>query len=131
MEFLIDSDVIIWALRGQRETLELLKTLQSIGIPACSPVSIIEVKIGAKGREEKETKTFLDSLEVCPVDRQVADKASEYVIDYRKKGVTLGIPDAIIAATCIIHGLTLVTYNAKHYPVAEIKFYPAAFSRPS
>jgi len=124
VEFLIDSDVIIWALRGQRETLELLKTLQSIGIPACSPVSIIEVKIGAKGREEKETKTFLDSLEVCPVDRQVADKASEYVIDYRKKGVTLGIPDAIIAATCIIHGLTLVTYNAKHYPVAEIKFYP-------
>jgi len=124
MKFLIDSDVIIWALRGQKETLELLRTLQSAGIPACSPISIIEVKLGAKSGEEKKTNVFLDSLEVYPVDRQVADKASERITECRRKGTTLGIPDAIIAATCIIHELTLVTYNTKHYPLAEIKFYP-------
>lgn len=124
MKFLIDSDVIIWALRGQKETLELLRTLQSAGIPACSPISIIEVKLGAKSGEERKTTAFLDSLEVYPVDHQVADKASECITECRRKGTTLGIPDAIIAATCIIHGLTLVTYNTKHYPLAEIKFYP-------
>ena len=124
MKFLLDSDVIIWALRGQKETLELLRRLQSVGIPACSPISIIEVKLGAKSGEERKTNVFLDSLEVYPLDRQVADKASECITECRQKGTTLGIPDAIIAATCIIHGLTLVTYNAKHYPLAEIKFYP-------
>jgi len=124
MKFLIDSDVIIWALRGQKETLELLRTLQSAGIPACSPISIIEVKLGAKSGEEKKTNVFLDSLEVYPLARQVADKASECITECRRKGTTLGIPDAFIAATCIIHGLTLVTYNTKHYPLAEIKFYP-------
>ncbi|MDH5363780.1 MAG: type II toxin-antitoxin system VapC family toxin [Dehalococcoidia bacterium] len=124
MKFLIDSDVIIWALRGQKETLELLRTLQSAGIPACSPISIIEVKLGAKSGEERKTTAFLDSLKVYPLDCQVADKASERITECRRKGTTLGIPDAIIAATCIIHGLTLVTYNTKHYPLAEIKFYP-------
>lgn len=124
MKFLIDSDVIIWALRGQKETLELLRTLQSAGIPACSPISIIEVKLGAKSGEERKTNVFLDSLEVYPLDHQVADKASECITECRRKGTTLGIPDAIIAATCITHGLTLVTYNTKHYPLAEIKFYP-------
>jgi len=124
MKFLIDSDVIIWALRGQRETLELLRTLQGLGIPACSPISIIEVKLGVKGGEERKTTSFLDSLEVYPIDRQVADKASEYIVGCRRKGITLGIPDAIIAATCTIHELTLVTYNTKHYPLPEVKFYP-------
>jgi len=124
MKFLIDSDVIIWALRGQRETLELLRTLQPAGIPVCSPISIIEVKLGVRSGEEKKTNVFLDSLEVYPVDRWVADKASEYITECRRKGVTLGIPDAIIAATCIIYELTLVTYNTKHYPMTEIRFYP-------
>lgn len=124
MEFLIDSDVIIWALRGQSETLELLRALQSAGIPGCSPISIIEVKLGVRSGEEKKTSAFLDSLEVYPVDRWVADKTSECITECRGKGITLGIPDAIIAATCIIYELTLVTYNIKHYPLAEIKFYP-------
>ena len=123
MKFLIDSDVLIWALRGQRETLELLRTLQPLGIPACSPISVIEVKLGVKSGEDKKTNAFLNSLEVYPIDRQVADKASEYITECRRKGITLGIPDAIIAATCTIHQLTLVTYNTKHYPLAEVKFY--------
>ena len=124
MKFLIDSDVLIWALRGQRETLELLRTLQPLGIPACSPISVIEVKLGVKSGEDKKTNAFLNSLEVYPIDRQVADKASESITECRRKGITLGIPDAIIAATCTIHQLTLVTYNTKHYPLAEVKFYP-------
>ncbi|GAI42299.1 unnamed protein product, partial [marine sediment metagenome] len=63
MKFLIDSDVLIWALRGQKQTLGLLRTLQSLGIPACSPISIIEVKLGVKSGEEKKTNAFLNSLE--------------------------------------------------------------------
>lgn len=51
-KFLIDSDVIIWFLRGKKETIELLEKLQKLGVPACSPISIIEVQMGVKKGEE-------------------------------------------------------------------------------
>ncbi len=122
--FLIDSDVIIWFLRGRKETISLLEKLGRAGIPACSPISIIEVRLGMKKDEEKETSQFLDSLEIYPLDRKIANLAGEFMRRYKKKGVTPETPDAIIGATCILHNLTLVTYNIKHYPFKELKIYP-------
>ncbi len=38
-----------------------------------------------------------------------------------RKGKTLAIVDAIIAATAIIYDLTLLTKNIKHYPFSELE----------
>jgi hypothetical protein len=128
VKFLVDSDVIIWALRGRPETVELLRSIHSIGVAACSPISIIEVKAGARGGEEKNTGRLLEALEVIPVDARVANKAGDYIRQYRQQGITLAIPDAIIAATCTLHELTLVTYNTRHYPIPDIRFHPTTRS---
>jgi len=123
-KFLIDSDVIIWHLRGRRETGELLKNLQKTGVPACSSLSVVEVQQGVKLGEEKKTDAFLDSLTVYPVDRKIATEAGQCIRDYRKRGIALEIPDAVIAATCLVHNLILLTYNQNHYPMPELKLYP-------
>lgn len=123
-KFLIDSDVIIWFLRGKKETIELLEKLQKFGVPSCSPISIIEVQMGVKKGEEEKTSALLNSLEVYSIDREIGNVAGEYLREYKKKGITLEIPDAIIGATCILNDLILVTYNIKHYPFKELKFYP-------
>ncbi len=122
--FLIDSDVIIWFLRGRKETISLLEKLGRTGISACSPISIVEVLLGMKKGEDKETSQFLDSLEIYPIDREIATLAGEFMRRYKNKGVTTEIPDAVIGATCILHNLTLVTYNTKHYPFKGLKIYP-------
>lgn len=90
----------------------------------CSPISIIEVQVGVKPGEEGFTNDFLASLKACDIDREIANKAAEYITAYRKKGITLQIPDAIIAATSVVRDLILVTYNDRHYPMPEIKVYP-------
>lgn len=123
-KFLLDSDIIIWFLRGKKEIIELLERLQKSGVPACSPISIIEVQMGVKKGEEEKTSIFLNSLEICSINREVANKAGEYIREYKKKGITLEIPDAIIGASCILHDLILVTYNPKHYPFKNLKIYP-------
>lgn len=127
-KFLIDTDVMIWHLRGKKETKDLLKSLQKAGVPMCSPISIIEVQVGVKPGEEEFTNSFLASLKVCNVDREIANKSAEYLTAYRKKGVTFQLPDAIIAATCVVNDLILVTYNDRHYPMPEIKVYPIMLS---
>ena len=122
--FLLDSDIIIWHLRGREEVTEMLKDLQRFGVPGCSALSLVEVQLGVKKGEEERTNYFFEHLRVFDVNRQVASRAAQLIREHKGKGVTLDIPDALIASTCILHDLILVTFNRKHYPIKELNFYP-------
>ena len=123
-KFLLDTDVIIWHLRGRREVMRVLTELQAFGVPSCSVLSILKVQVGVKKGEEAKTDLFLGSLAVFDVTKKIADQAAISVREQKAKGVTIDLPDAIIAATCMVHRLTLVTYNKKHYPFATLDFHP-------
>jgi len=123
-KYLLDSDIIIWHLRGRREITEMLKDLQRYGLPACSTISVLEVQLGVKTKDEEgKTNRFLESLKVFDVNMDIAKMAAQLIREYKAKGVTMDIPDSIIASTCILHDLILVTYNRKHYPISELKFH--------
>jgi predicted nucleic acid-binding protein len=122
--FLLDSDIIIWHLRGREEVTAMLRDLQRFGVPGCSALSVLEVQLGVKKGEEEKTNYFFRYLRVFDVNREVASKAAQLIREYKGRGVTLDIPDAVIASTCILHDLILVTYNRKHYPITELEFYP-------
>ncbi len=123
IEYLLDSDVLIWQLRDQGETVELLASLSKSGILACSVVSIVEIQAGVRRGEEKKTNALLDSLKTYDVTPAIANLAGTFIRDHRTKGITLDFVDSIIAATAVIHGLTLLTYNVKHYPMPEVTLY--------
>ena len=56
--FLLDTDVIIWHLRGRHEVTEMLRNLQNMSLPGCSAVSVFEVQMGVKRGEEEATTAF-------------------------------------------------------------------------
>ena len=121
--YLLDSDVIIWYLRGREDTRNLMQDIQRAGVPFCTSLSITEVVLGMRKREEDVTREFLDSLEVIPVGRQEGWLAGELIRKYRSQGTTLDFIDVIIASTCILHNLVLVTYNPKHFIMPDITIY--------
>jgi predicted nucleic acid-binding protein len=123
-KYLLDSDIIIWHLRGRKEITDMLKDLQRFGLPTCSAISVLEVQLGVKTKDEEgKTNRFLESLKVFDVNMDIARIAAQLIREYKVKGVTIDIPDSIIASTCILHDLILVTYNRKHYPISELKFH--------
>jgi tRNA(fMet)-specific endonuclease VapC len=123
-KYLLDSDTIIWHLRGRKEITEMLKDLQRSGLPACSTISVLEVQLGVKTRDEEgKTNRFFESLKIFDVNMDIAKIAAQLIREYKVKGVTMDIPDSIIASTCLLHDLILVTYNRKHYPISELKFH--------
>ena len=56
--FLLDSDVLIWHLRGREEVTEMLRELQKFEVPACSALSVLEVLLGVKIGEEEKNRPF-------------------------------------------------------------------------
>ena len=125
-KYLLDSDIIIWCLRGEKRSIDLVRKIQDERVPACCALSVIEIMLGAKKSEEKVTGAFLDALYVYAVDKGIASLAAKYIRDYKSKGQTLDFVDASIAATCSINKLVLVTYNVKHFPMPELKIYQDA-----
>lgn len=121
--FLLDSDVIIWHLRGREEVTGMLRDMQRFGLPACSALSVLEVQIGVRGGEEEKTNIFLKSLRIFDVNAEIANNAARLIRTYKKKGITLDLPEAVIASTCLLHDLVLVSYNTRHYPIDNMKFH--------
>jgi predicted nucleic acid-binding protein len=121
--FLLDSDVIIWHLRGRQEITAMLKDIQKFGVPACSALSVLEIQVGVKKGEEEKTDRFMDSLKIFDVNREIASRAARIIRECKKKGIAIDLPDAIIASTCLLQDLILVTCNRKHYPIPELTFH--------
>jgi len=123
LRYLLDTDVIIWHLRGHNPTEALLQTIEPEQPLSCSALSVFEVWSGVRPREEKETRRFLDALYQVPTGGSIALIAAEYWRTFRNRGITLGRADALIAATARALDLTLVTYNRSHYPIDDIALY--------
>lgn len=120
-DYLLDSTVVIDFLRGKKETITLIKKLFSEGSSlSCCPINIIEVYTGMREKERQSTEEFLNSLEYYDLTKEIAKQAGEYRRSYRKKGITLSLPDVVIAAIAIANNLLLLTDNREHYPMPEL-----------
>ena len=121
--YLLDSDIIIWYLRGRQEIVNIVQDLQRESVPGCSPLCVMEIQLGVKKDEEKATNILLDALKEYAVTNEVAKLAASYIRKYKSKGITLDFVDAVVGATCVINDLILVTLNVDHYPMPEVKKY--------
>ncbi len=118
---LIDTDIAIDFLRQRDYARKLLEHWAQQGIIAISSLTHLELYQGMKAGEEEATNTFLDGLTSVAVDVHLARQAGKMLGELRSKGVTLGIADAIIAATALQLGAPLLTNNVEHYPFPDLK----------
>ena len=118
-KYLLDSDVLIWLLRGRPETLQRLEALE--GPFGVSVISRAEIWAGAREEERHQIEELFLSLRTYPVDAAVADVAGRLLKEHQRRGRRLELADGLIAATAITHGLSIVTYNVSHFPMPELK----------
>jgi len=118
---LLDSNILILALRSQPAALDLLERFRSSDEASVSVVSRTEVLAGMRPHEERTTAELLLALLSLPVNETIADRAGRLIYSLARNGLQLSFPDALIAATALEHDLTLVTTNSRHFPVAGLK----------
>src|ERR1051326_1288377 len=123
--FLLDTSVIIDALNDKQGRRSLLMDFLNQGhLLGCCSVNVSEVYAGLRPKEERATEEFLRSLQYFDVTWPIARLAGLLKRNYARKGKTLTISDATIAAVAIHHQLTLLTDNVRDFPMKELAIYP-------
>ena len=118
---LFDTDVLIWAMRGNARAAAVIDKAETLEL---SIVSYMELLRGVRNKQELQaTKAALARLdfEILPLTENIGHRASIYLEEYALKS-NIGVPDALIAATAVEHGSILCTANAKDYrSIAELE----------
>jgi len=118
---LVDTDIAIDFLRQRDYARKLLENWAGEGLLAICTLTHLELYQGMKTGEERATNAFLDGLVSVAVDIPIARRAGTMLGELRSKGKTIGIADAIIAATALQFGAPLLTNNIEHYPFPNLK----------
>lgn len=121
MRAYVDSDILIWHLRGQAKAAALLRRLSAdAGTDLWTgALQRAEVVFFMRPPEIAPTRAFLSRFKTEPVTQAIVDHAGEL---YRQWHPSHGIDvnDAILAATVAASGGKIYTQNVKHYPMPDV-----------
>ena len=115
---LVDTDVLIWHLRGYAQATRRLDQLGSLTLSA---VSYLEVLQGMRNNVElAAVKKMLErrSATMLPISEAITQRAIALMESLTlSHGLQMG--DALIAASALVHQLPVLTGNVKHFAAVE------------
>jgi len=111
---IIDTDVLIWYLRGNEKAKETVENYIPFSI---SVVTYMELMQGMKDKNEfrifqKQIHNW--NVNIIQIDKEISSRAMFYVQEYHLSH-SMMLADALIAATVVQNGEKLITANDKHY----------------
>lgn len=119
--YLIDTDILIWVLRGNQKYKDLLQSIKYKGPLSISTVTVAEVYKNLYPSEIVMTEAVLHEFQVADVTMPIAKQGGFYWQQYIRQFKNMSLTDCLIAATAYVHNLQLVTLNVKHFPMKNIK----------
>jgi predicted nucleic acid-binding protein len=116
-QILIDTCILIDYSKNHTHAINYLEQLAQP--PAISALTVTEIMTGIRNtREQQLFADLFNVFKVLSVTYEIAEQAGLYRQRYFKSH-QVGVVDAIIAATAVIHALEIVTLNIKHFPMIQ------------
>lgn len=115
---LIDTDVIIWYMRGNANARDYLDAHPRFRM---SVITYMELVQGM--RNKRELQALRRALrnwkaETIYINEEISSKAMFYVEQYYLSH-SVHLADALIGATAVSYGIPLLTGNLKHYQIIK------------
>jgi predicted nucleic acid-binding protein len=109
----LDTDVMVDIQRGFAPAIEWFRALPET--PAITVITLLELLHGCRNRQEQQRVMRMTArMPVLYLDAPVCMRAVDYFSEFHLSH-GLGILDALIAAIVATQGLTLCSFNEKHY----------------
>jgi predicted nucleic acid-binding protein len=122
MRLLLDTSGLIDHSRGREPArsyiLARIAGGDELGI---SVINLAEFYAGVPMGANPTIDAFVASLTLWDVSRAIALRAGAYRYALARRGRTISLQDALIAATAHEHGAALVTANVRDFPMADIQ----------
>ena len=113
---LVDSDVLIDALRGREPSRSRIAEGLEAGTLATTAVDAFELRSGARtAKQEDEIEDLLAPLQVLPFDEAAFRAAATARRELEGRGDTIGMGDYLIAGVSLARALPLLTRNRAHF----------------
>lgn len=115
---IVDSCVFIKAFRKDARARNDLKEIE--GRTAYSIITQLELLTGANTKTKKETVLqIFESYYGIPLNQIISDTAIKLMEKYISGQKVMSVPDCLIAASSIVTGFPLLTYNEKDFNFIE------------
>lgn len=109
IKYLLDTNVVIGLLKGQAPAIGLLG---NCSLKQCAVSQITRLELlgfcGLSTTDEQAIRRFLGHCQVFMLEEKLEPKIIEL-----RRGRSCKLPDAIIAATALVHGLQLLTLDQR------------------
>ena len=117
--YLLDTDTIIYSLKGEQNVVQNLAIHMNDPLKI-SVIVLLELYYGAYKSQKKNSnlakvRHIEKSFDAIPVDFLISETFGMLKSQLESKGTPLDDFDLIIAATALAHNLTLVSNNEKHF----------------
>lgn len=96
---------------------------------AVDPIVLGELLIGilslSGGRKRRQLEAWFEELTrtvpCLPWDVATAQRWARLVAELRRRGQSMPLQDSMIAATALVHGLTIATHNTRDFANAGVR----------
>ena len=88
---------------------------------AVCPTVLAEFYSGLTPEDRPRWDNHLANMQFWGHSERAAKQAGHFRYDLARRGLAIGVPDALIAATALEHNATILTDNVRDYPMPGVR----------
>ncbi|NOX32362.1 MAG: type II toxin-antitoxin system VapC family toxin [Deltaproteobacteria bacterium] len=115
---IIDTDVLIWYLKGNEKAFEVIENSNNFFI---SVVTYLELVQGMRNKKELNSlrkALHIWNAQIFYISEGISAKAM-FFVEQHFLSHSMQLADALIGATAVTYGIPILTANDKHYKILK------------
>jgi len=115
---LVDTDVLIWYLKGNENAYQVIENLSNFFISVVTYMELVQGMRNKKELNNLRKALHIWNAKILYISEEISAKAMFYV-EQHFLSHSMQLADALIGATAIAYGNPVLTGNDKHYRVLK------------
>ena len=115
---LVDTDVLIWYLKGNENAYQIIENSNNFFISVVTYMELVQGMRNKKELNNLRKALHIWNAKILYISEEISAKAMFYV-EQHFLSHSMQLADALIGATAIAYGNSVLTGNDKHYKVLK------------